>query len=209
MEQNQNSTPVDSSGPTLLSEKPKLNYFERLYSGRLNRKNYIVGSTFLVLIPLICFTVVIFNILLSPSAFDMSSLDLANPNQIQITTPQLSISSLLTTPANKLWTALGILFTILSLPYLLSIQIRRLHDLNLSGWLWIINFLPLLFVKSMFSLAEFSHPNMWFWISNFVSFVTGIFSIYISFWPGTNGVNKYGDKPLSRSTSLGNIMQIK
>jgi uncharacterized membrane protein YhaH (DUF805 family) len=195
------------SGPTLLQEKPKESYFTRLFSGRLNRQNYIVGSTVLVLLPLICFMVVIFNILLSPSTFAMPYLDPTDPSKI--ITPQISIPALLTTPGNELWTVLGILFTILSLPYLLSIQIRRLHDLNMNGWLWIINFLPLLFLKQTFSLTEYTHPDMWFWISNFVSLVSGVFSFYVTVWPGMNGPNKYGEPPIRRSSFLGDVMQMK
>jgi uncharacterized membrane protein YhaH (DUF805 family) len=194
-------------GPRLLEEKPKEGYFTKLFSGRLNRQNYIVGSTVLVLLPLICFMVVIFTILLSPSTFTMPYLDPTNPSKI--ITPQVSIPTLLTTPGNELWTVLGIFFTILSLPYLLSIQIRRLHDLNLNGWLWVINFLPLLFLKQMFSLSDLTHPGTLFWIANFVSLVSGIFSIYVSLWPGTNGPNKYGEPPIRRSSFLGDVVQIK
>jgi len=188
----------------ILNEKPKLGYFSRIFSGRMNRQNYIVGSTVFVLVPLICFLVIIFNILLSPSAFAMPYLNPANPGEI--ITPQVSIPSLLETPQNEIWTAIGILFFILSIPYLFSLQIKRLHDLNLTGWLWIINFLPLLFIKSMFSLTNLSKPDIWFLISNFVSLVSGIFSIYISLWPGTKESNKYGDPPIPRSNFLEDIL---
>jgi uncharacterized membrane protein YhaH (DUF805 family) len=215
MEQNQsqpqaNATaqaPVPASQPQLINEKPKPSYFTRLFSGRLNRQNYIVGSTFFVLVPLICFTIVIFNILLSASTFTMPYLDPNNPSAI--VTPQVSIFSMLQTPTNELWSAIGIIFVILSLPYLLSLQIRRLHDLNLNGWLWIINFLPLLFTKNMISLNELSHPDMWFWIANIVSLITALFSFYISLWPGTKEPNKYGTQPLPRSSFLGDILQVK
>lgn len=216
MEQQQNSIPNATPNPIIhqptpglkiIIEKPQSDYFTRLFSGRLNRQNYIIGSTVLVLIPLLCFMVVIFNILLSPSTFAMPYIDPNNPGAI--ITPHISIMSLLTTPSNEIWSAIGILFTILSLPYLLSIQIRRLHDMNLNGWLWIINILPLLFFKQMFSLTEFSHPDIWYWIANFVSLVSGIFSIYVTVWRGTNGPNNYGDPPISRSSFLKDVLALQ
>jgi uncharacterized membrane protein YhaH (DUF805 family) len=195
------------ASPAQPTTQPKSSYFTKLFAGRLNRQNYIVGSTFFVLVPLLCFLVVIFNILLSPSAFAMPYLDPNNPSQI--ITPQISIVSLLETPSNELWSAIGIIFIILSLPYLFSLQIRRLHDLNLNGWLWTVNFLPLLFLKQMFSLTELSHPDTLFLVANGVSLITGVFSTYVTIWPGTKGVNKYGNPPLPRSSFLGDIMELK
>ena len=211
MEQNQPQPPtislVQSTEPVLIHERPKSNYFTRLFSGRMNRQNYIIGSTFFVLIPLICFLIVIFNLLLSPSAFAMPYVDLGSPNGIVM--PQVSVVALLETPANELWSAIGILFIILSLPYLLSLQIKRLHDLNLSGWLWLLNVVPLLFLKQMFSLTELTHPDMIFFIGNFVSLISALFSFYVTLWSGTKGPNKYGEPPLPRSNFLTDIMQIR
>jgi uncharacterized membrane protein YhaH (DUF805 family) len=205
MEQNQiPPTPTITTEPKIITEKQKANYFSRLFSGRLNRQNYIVGSTFFVLIPLICFTIVIFNILLSPDALAMPYLDPTNP--AKIITPQVSIISMLQTPSNEIWSVIGLVFFILSVPYLFSMQIRRLHDLNLTSWLLLINFLPLLFVKSMFSLSELTHPDIWYGLANLLSLIAAIFSIYVSLWPGTNGVNKYGEKPAARTNFLKDIL---
>jgi len=172
-QQIQNPTPPPPASqlavPTVVLEKSKPGYFSKLFGGRLNRQNYILGSTFFVLVPTICFTIVIFNILLSPSTFAMSYLDPTNPSQI--ITPHISIASLLETPSNKLWSGIGIIFTILSLPYILSIQIRRLHDLNKTGWFCLLSLIP------------------------FISF---LFGIYVTFFPGTVGENKYGTQPLPR-----------
>jgi uncharacterized membrane protein YhaH (DUF805 family) len=203
-----NTTPAipTQHEPRLLLEKPKPGYFTRLFSGRMNRQNYIIGSTVLVILPLLCFLVVIFKILLSPSTFAMPYLNPLNPGQIVM--PQVSITSLLLTPGNELWTGLGIVFFVLSIPYLFSVQIKRLHDLNLTGWLWIINFLPLFFLKQMLSLSDLTNPNIWSDIGNFVSLVAAVFSIYVTVWPGTNGPNNYGDPPLSRSSFLKDVMEI-
>lgn len=201
-----NNLPVQSAEPHIVLEKPKPDYFTRLFFGRMNRQNYIIGSTVTVILPSICFFVVIFNILLSPSATAMPYLDPNNPGQI--VTPQLSITSLLTSPGNEAWTIAGIIFFILSLPYLLSMQIKRLHDLNLTGWLWIINILPLIFIKQMFSLSDITQPDSLFLISNFVSLVSGVFSIYVSVWPGTKGPNKFGDPPLPRQSFIKDVLEI-
>jgi len=53
-----------------------------------------------------------------------------------------------------------------------AIQIvKRLHDINLSGWLWLISFVP---------------------------FVNFIFGLYILFKDGTQGPNQYGEDPKDR-----------
>jgi uncharacterized membrane protein YhaH (DUF805 family) len=214
MEQNQPQTassmqlPTVQSGPRLLTEKQKPGYFTRLYSGRLNRQNYIIGSTFFVLVPIVCFMVVLFNILLSPDTFAMPYLDPNNPSNIL--TPQVSIISLLKSPANELWSSLGIIFLVLTLPYVFSLQIRRLHDLNLSGWFWLVNFGSLLPLYSTFSSGILiTKPTAFFWISQIIGLIASFFSLYVSLWPGTKGQNKYGEPPLPRSSFLGDIMEVK
>jgi uncharacterized membrane protein YhaH (DUF805 family) len=204
----QNPTLPQSNAAISPTTGPKPNFFTRLFSGRLNRKNYILGSTFFVLVPLICFLIVIFNILLSPTTFAMPYLDPTNPNVI--VTPQFSIVSLLKTPANELWSVLGLLFLLISLPFVLSLQIRRLHDLNLSGWFWVINFGSLLPLYSMFSSGILiSKPGAFFWISEIVGLIASFFSLYVSLWPGTKGTNNYGEQTLLRSGFLTDILRIK
>jgi len=199
---------IPETGPHMLNEKPKPNYFMRLFAGRLNRQNYIIGSTFFVLVPIICFMIVLFNILLSPNAFAMPYLDPNNPSAI--ITPQVSVISLLETPANKLWSALGIIFFILSIPYVFSLQIRRLHDLNLNGWFWLVNFGSFLPLYSMFSQRTLlAKPDAFFWISEVVGLIASFFSFYVSLWPGTNGQNKYGDKPAAKTRFLADILVIQ
>lgn len=199
-----NQTPIQLSPPLVIQEKSKSSYFTRLFAGRLNRQNYILGSTFFVLIPLMCFLVVIFNILLSPSAFAIPSLD---PNNLsQIITPHTSILSLLETPTNELWSAIGILFTFLSLPYLFSLQIRRLHDLNLNGWLWTITIIPFISLFALPLPGSTTANQIWLITANVASFAASLFSFYITLWPGTKGPNNYGEPPLRRSNFLGDIL---
>lgn len=191
----------------ILKTETKPPYVTRLFSGRLNRQNYIIGSTFFVILPTICFFIVIFNILLSPNTFDMPYLD---PNNLsQIVTPQISIMSLLTTPANEGWSIAGIIFIILSLPYLFSMQIRRQHDLNLSGWLWIVNMLPMLsFYSFIPGNAAPAGSTMWI-ILNIISTLASFFTLYVSLWPGSKGKNKYGDPPLPRTSLLSDILALQ
>lgn len=203
--------PAAPTGPRLLAEKPKQDYITRLFSGRLNRQNFIVGSTFFSLIPIIFFMIILFNILSSPDAFAMPYLD---PNKLNnIVMPQQpSITSLLLTPKNALWTILGIIFTIITLPYVLSLQIRRLHDLNLNGWLWLVNFGSLVPFYSAFSSGITGlltpKPDAFYWPAQIIGLLASLFSLYITLWSGTNGPNKYGDKPLPRSSFLADILQI-
>ena len=204
--------PTVPSGPRFLAEKPKQDYFTRLFSGRLNRQNFIVGSTFFSLIPVIFFMIVLFNILSSPDAFAMPYLDPNNLNNI-VMPQQPSVTSLVLTPKNELWTILGIIFTIITLPYVLSLQIRRLHDLNLNGWLWLVNFGSLVPFYSVFSSGITGlltpKPDAFYWIAQIIGLLASFFSFYITCWSGTNGPNKYGDKPLPRSSFLGDILALR
>ncbi|GMQ61774.1 DUF805 domain-containing protein [Vallitalea maricola] len=58
----------------------------------------------------------------------------------------------------------------------LTLTVRRLHDLNKTGWLALIQLLYLI---------------------PFIRIVSGIFVLYLLFAPGTDGENKYGDNPLN------------
>jgi len=212
MEQTQQTQQTEKVTPPVqptpqAQDKQKPGYLKRLFSGRLNRQNYIVGSTFFALLPLACFMVVIFNILLSPDAFAEPYLDPNNPTQI--VTPQISIPSLLLTPANEYWTAAGILLFVISIPYLFSIQIRRLHDLDLNGWLWIVNFVPFISLAAFSPGINIFNPPLWLNIVNIVSLIFSIFPMYVSLWPGTKGINTYGDQPLARSNFLDDILQLR
>jgi len=182
-------------GPQFIFEEPKQGYFAKLFSGRMNRQNFITGSSFFGILPLISIGVILcnsfFNSLSQTS--NLGSLSSLSDNDIQIlsgTNTQLSLSSFTSTPFDKEWIAIGIVLLIISLPYLLSVQIKRLHDLNLPGWLWILNVGP--FFSNPFSLDITSAQGM---IILVFALVSTIFSFYTTLWPGTNGPNKYGDPP--------------
>ena len=212
MEQAQTQLPTNSPAAVTVippaQEKPTLGYFKRLFSGRLNRQNYIVGSTFFALVPFICFFVVIFNFMISPDTFAEPYLDPNNPTQI-VMPQEISLPSLFLTPENRYWTAAGTILFVLSIPYLFSLQIRRLHDLGLNGWLWTINFVPFISLAAFSPGVNIFSPPLWLNIINVISLIFSLFPMYVSLWPGTVGVNKYGDPPLRRSSFLGDILQLK
>ncbi len=196
------------SGPRLILTKPQQGYFTKLFAGRMNRQNFIVGSSFFGILPLISVGVIFgnsfFNSLSQMS--NLGSLSSLSDNEIQMlngTTPQMSLSSFTATPFDKEWLAIGIVLLIISLPYLLSVQIKRLHDLNLPGWLWILNVGP--FFANPFSLDITSLQGITIMI---FALVSTVFSFYTTLWPGTNGPNKYGDPPSQDSKFFRDVMGI-
>jgi len=71
--------------------------------------------------------------------------------------------------------------TIILLILRISLSVRRLHDLNITGWLLLIQLL--------------------FFITA-IDLILIIFDLYLLFVPGTKGANKYGDDPLTNSYTL-------
>lgn len=61
----------------------------------------------------------------------------------------------------------------------IMLQIRRLHDLNMSGWFILVNFVP---------------------------FINMLFSLYVLFMPGTATVNTYGPPPSSDKKFFDDIL---
>lgn len=66
----------------------------------------------------------------------------------------------------------GLLVAFLISTNLITLCIRRLHDMNLSGWLVLLAFLP--------GIGE-------------------ILALFLYFWPGTKGKNRFGDQPAPAS----------
>ena len=109
-------------------------------SGRLNRLRYLKRSLILFVVEVILLTVIAV-VCMEPSGNDISS-------------------------------AGYVLFTltiVVFLPVYYLLTIRRLHDLDKSGW---------------------------FCLAMLVPVVNTLFSIYVVFAPGTVGSNKYGADPL-------------
>lgn len=118
------------------------------FSGRLNRKPYIIRSliVYVVMSVLLATVDVMFEDELSFDEFGM----------------------LTTTPGTA-----ELIFTfiicIVGIVFMLSLNVRRLHDLNRTGWLVLLGCIP---------------------VANFA------LSIYVLFFKGTEGGNYYGPDPL-------------
>lgn len=75
-----------------------------------------------------------------------------------------------------------------------ALVIRRLHDLNLSGWwLW----LPLVVLGGNFWLAQSSVCEAFVLTVIFLSLCFFGFLLYLSFVPGDATANRYGQAPVS------------
>jgi uncharacterized membrane protein YhaH (DUF805 family) len=177
MDQQNTQPPVQTQQPTQVP-KPQVvpkqsgnDYFGRLFSGRINRRNFL----FCVLI------IVLFHAFLLLLDFLISFV-------LGFFFPSLTITNLSITPGqplphngpgdiiNGILTIIFTLLVIIWLPFFMinyfALLIRRLHDLNKSGWFCLLSFVP---------------------------FLNFLFHIYILFFPGTAGQNKYGTVPLPRT----------
>ncbi len=82
------------------------------------------------------------------------------------------------TPDDEPTLAMFAFYLIAGLPILilsLMFAMRRLHDMNLSGWFVLLMLIP---------------------------FVSAIFSLVLLFWPGTQGPNRFGPPPPPNSTGI-------
>ena len=137
-----------------------MNLEEKYFSteGRLNRKPFIHYIIFLIVISLAFIGII--TLLGLASALSIAILG-ENVNDLNVLS-QIEVIPIL------------LILIILFLP-LNFLMIRRLHDLNFSGW-WII--FPIVFPFGYF-----------------------IFILYLILAKGTNGPNKYGENPLELTKS--------
>lgn len=189
----------------MTSEK-KQSYGTRLFAGRMNRQNYIIGSTVLVLPSTILFLIVLFNVFYSVTTMELPSLDTTNLGKMML--PQQSLQSIVLTPTNEWLTLAGVCLLVLTLPYLLSMQIRRQHDLNLPGWLWIINLLSFVSFYTYFPSANAGPGTTNWWILNCLSVASSLFSLYCTLWPGSKGTNKYGEPTIARTSIKNDVLAL-
>lgn len=143
-----------------------MNLEEKYFSteGRLNRKPFIYYIIFLIVISLAFIGII--TLLGLASALSIAVLG-ENVNDLNFLSQIEVIPILLILVAS-------LILIILFLP-LNFLMIRRLHDLNFSGW-WII--FPIVFPFGYF-----------------------IFILYLILAKGTNGPNKYGENPLKLTKS--------
>lgn len=107
---------------------------------------------------------------------------------------------------------IGIL-SILLLASLLSLLVRRLHDVNLSGWLILLLFLPIFIsipnaimdyqkTGSLTYILQMMNPYARFWprerhfysLEDFFWFLPWLGLFLITVWAGTFGPNRYGKR---------------
>lgn len=90
-----------------------------------------------------------------------------------------------------------IVFKVVSIAVMIPfccLMIRRLHDLNMSETLAYVSF-ALIVVSILMDGKDMlkTEPTLLEDVLNTVNF---IISLYVLFWPGTNGDNRYGSDPL-------------
>ncbi len=175
----------------------------KLFKGRLNRKNYIIG-------------VIIFWILGFVASVPSWIILYAQHLDKFRTLSELELNKFIASQFS-IFSVGGIIFYILTLVVLflsLSIYTRRLHDLGKSGALAILIVLDFL-VKRIFAewvlLSGFKADISTIWIlqiPNLVSIAIGIFVIYLMIKKGENRANQYGEIPTDKTT-LKNILLAK
>lgn len=82
-----------------------------------------------------------------------------------------------------IWFSVFLLFLFL-LPSI-TVSIRRLHDINFSGWWFLIIVFPYIWTDNFLNN----------WISRFI--IIHIFDIILGLIPGVLTTNKYGDPPVN------------
>lgn len=89
----------------------------------------------------------------------------------------ITMTNLRESSTSNTYIILGIYFFIVSICSIsgISLSVRRLHDLDKTGWLITIQIFSLIPVLNIISL---------------------IFDLYLTFGPGTIGANQYGNDPL-------------
>ena len=135
-------------------------YFQ--FKGRANRKEYIVFSVFFLLIAK-------FLGLFIPDNFMSSNGDSIDFSKIE-------------------YPVYIILFFVLFLAIpSLSLTIRRLHDLNFSGWWTLFIFFICILIIPLYSIL----------LGGDINIVTYIIDIPLFIFKGTSGTNNYGEPPIN------------
>ena len=142
--------------------------------GRLNRMPYNIFSFVLMLIP-----VVIITLMFLLQAYLKTNLKLVSG-----------------TFANVLIAAALIAVFIVILCFIgqVTLTIRRLHDLNLSGWFYLLFIIPDTLTAALYNEAS----SLMKMISIVLTLIPVIFFLLLMFKRGTDGENKYGADPLSK-----------
>ncbi len=88
-----------------------------------------------------------------------------------------------------------ILLCIFACVLIIPINIRRLHDINLSGWWYLLTFPLNLSIPALkFTNLEINNETLEAIDTIFQKLSIAV-SLIVMFWPGTKGENKYGPQP--------------
>jgi len=73
---------------------------------------------------------------------------------------------------------------------------KRLHDLDMSAWhyVWIV-FVPAFFNGSGAAMKQLGMAFPGLLTSLLGSLISLLVGLYLLFWPGTDGTNRYGERP--------------
>lgn len=144
---------------------PYRRYFD--FSGRSRRKEYWWFAVFTTIVAMV------FAIAIIAAIFGTANVLIADP------------ATLFRAMRPGMWVVVALLalFGLASIIPGIAVQVRRLHDLGVSGWWY------LLFVVSGVILGEI--PKIGEGLNSLVS----LGWIVWMFFPGTKGPNKYGDDP--------------
>jgi uncharacterized membrane protein YhaH (DUF805 family) len=89
-------------------------------------------------------------------------------------------------------TTIGLLLIIPLVYFVVVFQIRRLHDINRTGWWLTLPFIDNIIVST---ISKFSHDaNVNILLSGIVVIINIIFMFYLMIAKGTDGINNYGDQ---------------
>lgn len=172
--QNQTTTPSLVAQPVTTTQLTK-GIFSRWYSGRLNRKGFIIGTLIMLAIPLGCYIIFMITNILSPSPLGLPPIDPETGKAIVV--PPNPVADMVR--VILVWVVM--ISILLQLPFGLSLTVRRLHDLNKSGWFYLLTLVPL--------------------VNIFIPF-------YLLLFPGYTGENIYGPQPLPKTDVKHDILKL-
>ncbi len=172
---------VNTSLPHLVKDSEKVHepYFKSLFHGRINRRNYFWGTLLIIFAPLAGALILYLNTyLLTPTATSNAPLSSGLQQRSFIPDPAVIIPRVIT-PIGVFLSVVGVL---MGLPYLISMQVRRLHDINTRGFVGLLLLLP---------------P------------ITFFLLLYLLFRPGVQGENAYGTQPLARTNVREDVFKLQ
>lgn len=160
-----------------MTSNPKSSFISRIYTGRINRLNYLKGSLFSILPFLLLFLVYWFSeiakVIFSPQSVGQGNSVIDNSATVGGLFPILI----------TLFGLVAFAFYTVIAP---SLVIRRHHDFN---QLWIY---PAVIIAIIFILTLMN--------GMLASVISTIYCIFLMFYKGTAGSNQYGSPDVSRKT---------